>query len=202
MNKIILFVTLIVFIFSPKITNAVYFATDTVYLYQDNNRVQDNALFVASYGTYSELCTNGICKIGQQFYPATIYVPKENELLSYKDFISMSPYKGGDNDGSAKDLWNKENEQKYGTYLQENSRTSVIFNPGPSDGGDECDRPICFGGRVGDDRTFNFDIATGAVSEVNSAQALLQKYKSQIIVAGIIVVCLFIVKLISTRRRV
>ncbi len=80
-----------------SISNAVYFASDSVYLYEDGKRIHDNnIIFIASYKTYNEECTDGLCSIGQQFYPVTIRKTKSDFVISF----DPGPSEGGEGCGS------------------------------------------------------------------------------------------------------
>ena len=174
-NFLFTFSALIIFIsllLSPSISKAVYFASDNVSIYENGKKINnDSVLFIASYKTYSERCTGGVCSIGQQFYPVTIHKAKNNStLLTYAEFSSRNPYQGDKYDGAAKDRWNNQNKESYLSYLDENSDYSTSFDPGPSEGGEGCGYPGCIGGRIGDDRSYSLDIASGDYKETSSMQ--------------------------------
>ena len=157
---------------SPSISNAVYFASDNVSIYENGKKITNNSvIYVASYKTHSEKCTRGVCLIGQQFYPVTIHKAKNNStLLTFAEFSSQNPYQGDKYDGPAKDRWHNQNKENYLSYLNENSDYSTTFDPPPSEGGEGCGYPGCIGGRIGDPRSYSFDIASGNYSEIPSIQ--------------------------------
>ena len=176
MKKILLFIPIITILFFvslvfPNISKAVYFATDNVYLYENEKRIHDNsAIFLVSYKSHSERCKDGLCLIGQQFYPVTIYRAKNNDTLTFPEFSSQHPYQGDKYDGPAKDRWNAQNTENYLKYLGENSYYSVSFNPGPSEGGVSAP-PGVIGGRIGDDRYYVLEIDNGNYRQISGEPA-------------------------------
>jgi hypothetical protein len=177
MKKIFLFTITVIIIFaslllSPRTSDAVYFASDNVSIHENGKRINDDSvIFVASYKTHSERCAGGVCLIGQQFYPVTIHKAKNNStLLTFAEFSSQNPYQGDKYDGSAKGRWHDQNKESYLSYLDKNSDYSTTFDPGPSEGGEGCGYPGCIGGRIGDPRSYSFDIASGDYSEISSIQ--------------------------------
>ncbi len=176
MKKSLLYISIITILFFaslifPNISKAVYFATDNVYLYENGKRIYDNsAIFLVSYKSHSERCKNGLCLIGQQFYPVTIYRTKNNNTLTFPEFSSQHPYQGDKYDGPAKDRWNAQNTENYLKYLGENSCYSVAFDPGPSEGGESAP-PGVIGGRIGDDRYYALEIDNGNYRQISGEPA-------------------------------
>lgn len=199
MNKKIISFLFIAFLLFPKLVYSVYFASDTVHLYKNGRKLHDNAIYLVSYKSHSEKCPNGVCVIGQQFYPVTIHLPKRGNLLTYAEYSSENPYSGpkrGPEAGKAIDDWSSKNKQNYLKYLKENSRDIATFNPDPSEGGEGCGYPGCIGGRIGDDRNYNFDIATGKFSQNNQTSFMVNNYRIYILGAF----CLIFVILFATRK--
>lgn len=165
----IIIITAVVFFHSSvfcNISKAVYFASDSVYIYENKERICDNSvIFVASYKSYSKRCNDGLCLIGQQFYPVTIHKAKNGNILTFYEFSSQ--YEGAWNDGEAKDSWNDKNVRNYLEYLKKNSDHYVSFDPGPSEGGEGCGSPGCFGGRIGDDRSYAININNGDYKQIS-----------------------------------
>lgn len=168
----ILIILFISFLVSPNISEAVYFASDSISIYENGKKINnDSVIFVASYKSYSEKCAGGLCSIGQQFYPVTIHKAKDNSaLLTYAEFSSQHPYQGDKYDGPAKDRWSAQNKESYLNYLDENSNYSISFNPVPSEGGKGCGYPGCIGGRIGDDRSYTLDIASRDYKKTSGIQ--------------------------------
>ena len=175
----------------PHVTKAIYFASDTVYLHNSGKKITDDAIYVVNYKSWSDRCQNGVCSIGQQFYPVTIYLPKEIKLLTQPEFDSQYSYLEpvpGSKTEINKDEQNNTNTNNYLRYLEENSSASTTFNPGPSTVGDGCKSPGCLGGRIGDNRSFDLDINTGnfkenqtATSSVSKTPSLIQQFFTSII---------------------
>ncbi len=114
---------------------SVSFASDIVHVYENGKQITDNSvIWKADYG-YTELCKNGVCSIGQQFYPVTIYKTSQSNLTE------------GD----------IEFDMKIATVLQ------TTFNPGQSIGVEYCEGENCIGGRIGSTRTYNVHIDTGKI---------------------------------------
>jgi len=87
--KTTLFVLAIISLLSiSQVSKAVYFASDNVYLYQLEKKVSSNAIYLASYKSWSARCDKGLCQIGQQFYPVIVYLPKSEDLLTEPEFSS------------------------------------------------------------------------------------------------------------------
>jgi hypothetical protein len=168
-------------IFPNQSVKAVTIAGDNVYLYESGKEITSDAIYLVSYKSWSDRCHSGLCSIGQQFYPVTIYLPKSEKLLTEPEFSSQYPYSGpeyGSEAGKAKDEWSAKNTSNYLEYLDKNSRTSVAFNPGPSQGGEGCGYPGCMGGRIGNSRTFTLDVSSGKFSERNSTITLSSGFGS------------------------
>lgn len=165
MNKCLISLVTLISLFSlPKLVSAVVFASDTVYLYKSGKKISDNAIYLASYKSWSDRCQNGLCTIGQQFYPVIVYLPKNGGLLTEPEFDSQNPYTGpeyGPEAGKAKDIWNAANTSSYLKYLDENSSSSISFNPGPSSGSEGCGYSGCLGGRIGSPRSLDLDLSSG-----------------------------------------
>ena len=87
MKKIIIltFISVVLIVGSfmfTNISNAVYYARDTIYLYENRSKVKYNGIYLVEYKTHSEKCIDGVCSIGQQFYPVTIHI-SENKTRQY-----------------------------------------------------------------------------------------------------------------------
>ena len=196
------FVTLLIF---PSQSYAVYIASDSVTIYENGNRLTDDSvIFVANYGTHSEKCNRGICTVGQQFYPIRVYRSKDGStLLNYSEFSSQNPFNGDENDGTAKDIWNNENKERYLSYLAENSIYSTSFNPGVSEGGTGCGYPGCIGGRVGNPRSFNLDIVNGDFEVGWTMKIWLQNLPIQyIFIPSIFITIVLIVLIYFIKNRI
>jgi len=172
MKKTFLFISIIAILFfvsliSLNLSRAVYYATDSIYLYENGKRVNDDSIiFLASYKSHSEKCKNGLCLISQSLYPVTIYRTRNDDTFTYSEFSSQNPYQGDKYDGVAKDEWNSQKTENYLKYLGENSYHSISFNPGPSEGG-EPSEPGMLGGRIGDDRYYALEIDDGNYRQIS-----------------------------------
>ncbi len=145
MKKIhfVIFISLLLFI--PFVTYAVYFASDTVTLAENSKKITDDkTLWAADYG-YGGICPNGVCDIGQQFYPVTIYRLKTIDIQKFGEFQEPPDSKQG---------------VEFHKYLKENSFYSMVFSPPASEGGEGCGSPGCMGGRIGDERNIDLDLKT------------------------------------------
>lgn len=149
----------------PNLSKSVYYATDGIYIYDYGKRVYENNIIFLSKGNntlYSKKCNDGLCLIGQQFYPVIIYKTKNNSILTYNEFDTQqfkNYYKDYPNEEATdRNLLTMEN---YKEHLKENSDYSISFNPGPSEGGEGCGFPGCLGGRIGNDRYYVLNINNG-----------------------------------------
>ncbi len=268
-KKYFLFILMLTSLFVPRIAYGVFFASDKVYVYENGKRIRNNSvIWQTSYKTYFEICTDGICNIGQQFYPVTIYKTTEPNLLPeeqwktkyYQDhiecegyishkaeieklwfeYLKTSEYKvleeNAKNEAIAKKIAgvgpyvaqktydaevqyirskgypfyengickiNNDDYRQTLANLMTTSASSTILNPGPSDGGEGCGYPGCMGGRIGEPRTYSFDIATGKFSQTNKVQAVISDYKIYILgTFGLILIILILSKRIFKRHRV
>lgn len=156
----ILFFASLVFL---NISKAVYFATDTIYLYENGKRIHDNRVFTPGFGS----CRNGRCTIGQQSYPIIIYRIRNNNITTFLEFKS-------------KDRWIGVHRSKvyknYLEYLEKNNGYYyyISFNPGPSEGGMGVP-PGEIGGRIGDYRAFVLEIDTGNYKKISGEPAEIFK---------------------------
>ena len=161
----------------PCISKGVLFGKDSVYLYENGKRIDDDAAIFESYLVNSTRCKNGLCLIGQQFYPVTIYRTENDNTLTYHEFSSQHPYEGNRYDGKAKRTWNAQNTENYLKYLEENSNYFISFDPGPSEGGEgapfipfkhgQSEGMYMPGGRIGDDRSYVLNINNGDYKQIS-----------------------------------
>lgn len=155
-SLLILFLVII-----PKNAMAVVFSSDNVYLYTSGKRVNTDAIYLVSYKSWSDICKKGVCIVGQQFYPITIYLPKNNSLMTQPEFQKTQvPYVGpkyGPEAGRAKDEWANMIKTNYLKYLEENGISSEPFNPGPSN--------VMKENIIGKPRSYNFDVESGKITE-------------------------------------
>ena len=143
-----------------NISKSTYYAEDSVYLYEYGKRMHDNSvIFVTdrSYA-YSKRCKNGLCSIGQQYIPVTMYKTKNDNVLTFFEFESQHPKDYYDGEILDRNMWDSEN---YLEYLKQNSDYSISFSPCPSEGGEGCGSPGCWGGRIGNERSYALNINNG-----------------------------------------
>ncbi len=206
MRKTFLFVSVVTTILTYlvlylSISKAVYFATDYVSIYENENKINnDSVLYVTSSKTHSEICAEGVCLIGQQLYPVTFYKAKNTSaLLTFAEFSLQNPYQGGEDDGLAKDSWHNQTKESYLSYLDENSDYATTFEPGPSGGGEGCGYPGCLGGRVGDDRLYSLNIVSGEYQEtandlINERSAFPSRHIMISLAAITLILIIFFIK--------
>ncbi len=167
-----------VVLFFPVTAGAVYFARDTVTLFENGNRVSDDlTLWAADYG-YGGLCMGGVCDIGQQFYPVTIYRLKSEKVQGFGEFQRTHDSKQG---------------VEFHRYIKENSYYQTTLQPPKSEGGEGCGYKGCIGGRIGDDRTIDLDLKTNKfriTSDLPTKNGTTNDTVRELFVlAGLLVVC-------------
>ncbi len=144
--------------FFTRYSNAVYFADDTVILFKNNNPISSSDyLWAADYG-YGDYCNQGTCKIGQQFYPVTIYRLRHNNIIPFNKYTETGNEKQG---------------IEYHWYLLSNSFSTVEFNPKPSYGGEGCGSQNCIGGRLGSYRNITFDVENKTIKYIDEDESPL-----------------------------
>lgn len=156
-HRIVIAVLFFCSFLSVNVSQAVLFAQDKVILFENGIRIYDSSVI---FVPYSDRCNGGICSIGQQFYPATLYKTNINNPLTAADFDKQHPYKGG-LDSKAANEWYTKVEADYVKYLQENTSRSATFNPGPSDGG--------IGGTLPGSRDVSWDNGTIGTSRAHAS---------------------------------
>lgn len=161
----VFFVFLFCFSIFPIISKSVYYAEDSVYIYEYGKRIYDNSFIFVTDGSYSysKRCGNGLCLVGQQYIPVTIYKTKNNNTLTFFEFESQHPkdyYSGEPIDRNMRD------SENYLEYLKQNSYYSASFDPGSSEGGEGCGFSGCWGGRIGDNRSFVLNVNNGNYKQI------------------------------------
>lgn len=81
MNKKVLLLLIFTFILFPKLAYAVVFEHDTVYLFENGKKITDSSVI-----WNSEICFSGVCDIGQQHEPVTLYKTSETNLLPFEQW--------------------------------------------------------------------------------------------------------------------
>ena len=162
-----IFLVLFYFFIFSSTSKSVGYAEDSVYLYEYGKRMYDNSvIFVTNRSyAYSKKCENGLCLIGQQYIPVTIYKTKSSNVLTFFEFESQHPKDYYDGEILDRNIWDSEN---YLEYLKQNSDYFISFDPGPSEGGEGCGSPGCWGGRIGDDRFYALNINNGNYNLISS----------------------------------
>ena len=153
------FIILILLFCAPvffNVSTAAYFASDTVYLYEYGERIHDSAAIFPEYG-YGR-CEDGVCDIGQQFYPVTIHRVKDEGVMTWVEFHRIWTQ---DRLPSLTREKLKLLSEEYLKYLEENSLYSISFDPGPAPGGEPAPPGNFHGGRIGDYRAFVLDFFSG-----------------------------------------
>jgi len=157
-----------VILFFPVVIGAVYFAVDSVTLLENGNKINDElTLWAADYG-YGDLCPNGICNIGQQFYPVTIYRLKTLTIQSFGQFKETPGSKQG---------------IEFHKYLKENSYYQTTLQPPKSEGGGE--------GRIGNYRAIDFDIRTNKLTITSEPPPRENTTKELTLPSGLLIVFVF-----------
>ena len=151
MKKTYNFLLSIIFVFLGIIiplsyVKSVYFASDTVLIYYKNQIAEDISVLSVSKNT-EKRCIKGVCSIGQQYYPVTVYMAKTDIILP-----TMEQYRFR-NSLEEQGLSHKEEREIYIKYLEGVSEYSVSFDPGSSG--------RITGDRMGEYRSYRLNITNG-----------------------------------------
>lgn len=173
---------------APQSADAVYIASDRLFLYENNRRITDDSVIVRhdlySNGTnlHFEICWNGTYDRGQQFSGTLIFFKtSEPNLLDYQhwsnSYVAMKGKHCVLSEVQSKE-WRKAHpeckypsQEEYKAYLQDYmtraSYSKEIMLPKPEDrktygGGTHNGVPV-LGGRVGSPRNFNVDLKSGTI---------------------------------------
>lgn len=186
--KKILYITMIVtlaamlhLIFSqtPHPASAVYFAENTILLYENGKRVDDSSVFHSRNNSFP-VCKNGVCKVGQQYETVTFYKTGQNNLLNWDEWVGT--HKGCEGfekkriGKSAEEInpeCNKISSDDYWKAYMDGIKNAVLYavtvKLPPPEGGEGCGSSNCIGGRIGDNRTLGVDLKKGSIVATKSA---------------------------------